>query len=75
MQPKLGKQAQELHDTLEVLWRKRLLTETQYHFLEQGILEKESRAIVRRFIINTAGLIAALGTIFAAGWSLLERLK
>lgn len=66
MEPTLSKQAQTILAQLKKDLDKRLLTDDQYEYLRLAMLERESRAIVRRFIITTAGLISALSVILAA---------
>lgn len=67
MEPKLSKQAQTILEQLTKDLEKRLLTPEQFEFIRISMLERESRALVRRFFISTAAVIGGLLSMIAAG--------
>lgn len=63
MEPKQSKMAQAILDQLKKDLDKRLITPAMYEYLEDAMLQKESRAIIRRFLLSTAAVVGALTTI------------
>lgn len=63
MEPKQSKMAQAIMAQMRKDLEKSLLTPAMYAYIEDAMLQKESRAVIKRFLFSTAAVITAVTTI------------